>query len=159
MEPKPAQKDLFGAKTQGINYELFRPKYLPELLDKCIDGLPHRRNYMDVATGTGQVLFPHCEKFSGTSIGSDISDNMLKVASQRAEEVKARTGLNIQILKQDCLTPPQEGLKFDLITVGEAIHWFDVDRFLELTSKCLTEDGMFVCLGYYLERFDPVGTA
>jgi|JI6StandDraft_1071083.scaffolds.fasta_scaffold41847_5 ubiquinone/menaquinone biosynthesis C-methylase UbiE len=151
------KKDLFGHKTQGVNYELFRPKYLQELLDHCVEGLPHRRNFMDVATGTGQVLFPLCEKFSGVVIGTDISSNMLKVASEKAAEVKNRTGLDIRILKQECLEPPPDNLKFDLIAVGEAIHWFNVDAFLELTKNRLTETGKFVCLGYYLDRIDPVG--
>jgi ubiquinone/menaquinone biosynthesis C-methylase UbiE len=39
---------------------------------------------MDVATGTGQVLLSIGEAFSKKVIGTDISDNMINVAKQKA---------------------------------------------------------------------------
>jgi|JI6StandDraft_1071083.scaffolds.fasta_scaffold25559_5 hypothetical protein len=52
-----SKKDLFGFVTQGINYELFRPRYPQALLGECLLGLKFRDTYLDVGTGTGQVLF------------------------------------------------------------------------------------------------------
>jgi methylase of polypeptide subunit release factors len=80
------KKDLFGFVTQGLNYELFRPKYPGALLGECLRGLKMKNNYLDVATGTGQVLFKLCGEFKGTLIGTDISENMLKAAQTKAYE-------------------------------------------------------------------------
>ena len=71
--------DAFGFKTQGINYDKFRPKYPPSFLLRTLTLLPHRRNYLDVATGTGLLLFALAPHFQ-SSLGIDISKNMLDTA-------------------------------------------------------------------------------
>jgi ubiquinone/menaquinone biosynthesis C-methylase UbiE len=73
--------DAFGFKTQGINYDKFRPRYPQSFLDRTLALLPHRKNYLDIATGTGLLLFalaPHFQR----SRGVDISKNMLDTAEQ-----------------------------------------------------------------------------
>ena len=51
------QKDLFRYKTQGINYDIYRPKYPTSMLNKAITQLKGKTRYLDIATGTGQILF------------------------------------------------------------------------------------------------------
>jgi ubiquinone/menaquinone biosynthesis C-methylase UbiE len=51
------KKDLFGYQTQGINYDIYRPKYPTSMLNKLITQLKGKKRYLDVATGTGQILF------------------------------------------------------------------------------------------------------
>jgi ubiquinone/menaquinone biosynthesis C-methylase UbiE len=72
------QKDLFGFQTQGINYELYRPKYPTSMLNKVIGQIKGKNRYLDIATGTGQILFQMCNNFE-YSQGLDISQNMLSV--------------------------------------------------------------------------------
>jgi ubiquinone/menaquinone biosynthesis C-methylase UbiE len=49
--------DNFGFKTQGINYDAFRPKYPASLFLNTLNKLPKKNKYLDVAMGTGQLLF------------------------------------------------------------------------------------------------------
>lgn len=72
------QKDLFGFQTQGINYELYRPTYPTSMLNKVIGQIKGKNRYLDIATGTGQILFQMCNNFE-YSQGLDISQNMLSV--------------------------------------------------------------------------------
>ena len=68
--------DNFGLFTQGKNYGKFRPIYPECLYNYTLDKIKGRNLYLDVAMGTGQLLFkiaPHFNK----SVGIDISDKML----------------------------------------------------------------------------------
>ena len=71
------KKDLFGFVTQGAHYEQFRPKYPLTLIGECLKNLPKKDNFLDVATGTGQLLFPLAADFKERRIGTDISDKMI----------------------------------------------------------------------------------
>jgi ubiquinone/menaquinone biosynthesis C-methylase UbiE len=51
------KKDLFGYENQGKKYDLYRPQYPKTLLEALIKRIKHRNRYIDVATGTGQILF------------------------------------------------------------------------------------------------------
>lgn len=62
--------------------------------------------------------------------------------------------MDIEIVKQDCLAPAPYGIKFDLITVGQALHWFDVNKFLRHSKTMLNPHGKVACLGYYVDRID-----
>lgn len=79
---------------------------------------------------------------------------MVQVARQKAHEVNKRSSKNIEIYQQDCLAPAPHGLKFDLITVGQALHWFDVDKFMAHSKSMLNPQGKLACLGYYVDRID-----
>lgn len=73
------ESDPFGFKTQGSNYEAFRPRYPQKMLDKCLSKLKGRNKYLDIATGTGQVLFALAPAFK-SALGTDISEKMLAVS-------------------------------------------------------------------------------
>ena len=68
--------DIFGFKTQGINYDKFRPKYPPVFIERYLKVLKHKNRYLDIATGTGQLLFAFAPHFT-YSKGVDISKNMI----------------------------------------------------------------------------------
>ena len=51
------KKDLFGFKTQGPKYDQFRPKYPKHFLLDPLKRLKNKNRYLDIAVGTGQVLF------------------------------------------------------------------------------------------------------
>lgn len=67
--------DNFGFKTQGKNYDAFRPLYPMQLYSKTLSKLQHKHRYLDVAMGTGQLLFPLSEYFR-KSKGIDPSPKM-----------------------------------------------------------------------------------
>ncbi len=68
------KKDLFGYDTQGKLYDTFRPRYPQSQLSSTLSHLPSklRNRYLDIATGTGQLLFHFCSHFKHSE-GIDIS--------------------------------------------------------------------------------------
>ena len=50
-------KDLFGFKTQGKLYDAYRPQYPKEQLQATLKRVSRKHKYLDIATGTGQILF------------------------------------------------------------------------------------------------------
>lgn len=83
---------------------------------------------------------------------------MLEVTRQKAVEVGKRCNLDIRILNRDCLEKAPDNLKFDLITVGQALHWFNVDKFLQNSKEMLTKDGRLAVLGYYAGEISAIDT-
>ena len=71
------KKDFF-AFTQGSKYEKFRPKYPSNFLTKTLNRVPVKNKYLDIATGTGQLLFEIARHFK-KSKGIDISEKMISV--------------------------------------------------------------------------------
>lgn len=49
--------DIFGFKTQGANYDKFRPRYPKSLIEKALTTTKNKGKYLDIATGTGYLLF------------------------------------------------------------------------------------------------------
>ena len=71
--------DSFGFETQGKNYGKFRPSYPQPLYMQTVNSLTSRDKYLDIAMGTGQLLF-NIAPFFNSSKGLDISDKMLEAA-------------------------------------------------------------------------------
>jgi len=67
--------DNFEFKTQGVNYDAFRPKYPADLYMKTLNKIGHKNKYIDVAMGTGQLLFILSDFFK-KSVGVDPSHKM-----------------------------------------------------------------------------------
>ena len=55
----------------------------------------------------------------------------------------------IKLIKTDCLDQLTDYVRFSLVTVGEALHWFPVQDFIQHAAKnLLTSDGKLVVIGY-----------
>ncbi|EAS03425.2 UbiE/COQ5 family methyltransferase (macronuclear) [Tetrahymena thermophila SB210] len=158
----PSQtKDYFGNEQNQVkNYEAYRPKYPNEIISLMKETAESgdKKAYLDIACGTGQLLFQlqnHFEK----SIGTDISEKQLSVVE---ELIKSNNLSNsVYSIKADCHQLPnilqEKNLptKFDLITVGQALHWFDVHPFLKMVGKDLLKpDGSLIIASYYFKTYD-----
>ena len=44
-------------------------------------------------------------------------------------------------------------MKFDLITIGQAYHWFDGSKFINFTKTILDKNGILCILGYKKQHF------
>lgn len=120
---------MWEHKTQGVNYDRYRPSY-PSSIVSLVNPEPERRSaYLDVATGTGQLLFKLYDKFE-RAFGVDASEQMTQVSAAKATEINQREGRSIDVQRKDCLHVHEvvaEDSRFDLVTVGEALHWFPID--------------------------------
>jgi len=79
------KKDLFGFETQGSNYDVYRPKYPPAMIGNLVENIRDRNRYLDVATGTGQLLL-EISPFFQNSEAIDKSQKMIDVCGQKVEQ-------------------------------------------------------------------------
>ncbi|CAM3358261.1 hypothetical protein FLLO111716_06105 [Flavobacterium longum] len=136
-------KDNFS--KQAAAYAQFRPHYPEEMIDAILRHVNAGDCALDVATGNGQVavlLTQHFEKVYAT----DISQKQIDHAAQRPNvyyhvEAAERTRFNDH--------------QFDLITVAQAIHWFDFESFYKEVDRILKPDGIFAVMGYGLLKTNP----
>ena len=110
-------KDLFSAQSK--EYASSRPTY-PRALFEFIVGLVDEKNLAwDCATGNGQAALVLTDYFKQV-IASDISARQLENARQESN-------IKYQIFRAE--DTPLKDNSVDLITIAQALHWFDLDRF------------------------------
>jgi ubiquinone/menaquinone biosynthesis C-methylase UbiE len=136
-------KDLFS--KQAVEYAKYRPNY-PQALYDCI--FNHVRNFdlaWDCATGNGQAAAALAKKFRHV-IATDISTKQIQQAESKPN-----------IIYQVC---PAEKTSFhdhsfDLVTVAQALHWFDFDLFYPELRRVLKPKGLFAAWSYGVARVSP----
>ncbi len=135
-------KDNFS--TQASGYAQFRPTYPPELFDFLFK---HSQNFdraWDCATGNGQIAAVLAERFRQVE-ATDISENQLKNATQKPN-------IRYQLGRAEATDFPDHS--FDLVTVGQAAHWFDFEKFYPEVQRVLKPGGLLALVGYNLLRVD-----
>lgn len=131
-------KDNFSA--QALGYANFRPHYPAEMIHYIIGQVNDKGTALDVATGSGQVALGLAAYFDKV-YASDISEKQLQ---------HAETAPNIYYSVSSAENLGFDDESFDLITVGQAIHWFNFDAFYKEVNRLLKNDGVFAVLGYGL---------
>jgi len=135
-------KDNFS--QHASDYARFRPGYPEAMVDYIQAHTNNHTQAWDCATGNGQLalqLSGYFEKVFAT----DISATQLAMAPQVA---------NIVYLQKPAEKTVFEDAQFDLISVAQAIHWFDFDAFYKEVYRCLKPEGLFVVAGYGLLKIN-----
>ena len=82
----------YGWDKAAIYYENFWQRQLKPAQDKLLEmaELKPGEKLIDIACGTGLVSFPAAEKLgrNGFVLATDISDNMVKIGNESANEKK-----------------------------------------------------------------------
>lgn len=120
------------------SYAAFRPKYPPELIRHLAELAPRRELAWDCGTGNGQAAVLLAEHFTRVH-ATDASRDQLAHAVPHAR-VTYRVGLE-----------SDSGLaagSADLITVAQALHWFDLARFYAEVRRVLVKDGLLAVWCY-----------
>ncbi|MDO8971529.1 MAG: class I SAM-dependent methyltransferase, partial [Saprospiraceae bacterium] len=110
-------KDNFS--TQSAGYARFRPGYPAQMFDFLFQNCANFGAAWDCATGNGQIAEVLATRFQLVE-ATDISANQLKNAVQKP---------NIHYQVGSAETPGFPAHSFDLVTVGQAAHWFDFEQF------------------------------
>jgi ubiquinone/menaquinone biosynthesis C-methylase UbiE len=129
-------KDLFS--KQAKTYAQFRPEYTDELYDFILQHVDNQQVAWDCATGNGQaakVLAGHFTKVYAT----DLSQKQLDNAVQKE---------NIFYSCQTAESTNFEDNTFDLITVAQAAHWFDFDKFYAEVKRVAKPNATIAIWGY-----------
>lgn len=131
-------KDNFS--TQSDDYARFRPVYSQELIDYLISLTDHHESCWDCGTGNGQLAVQLAETFQKIN-ATDISQKQLENAVQKS---------NIEYSLQPAEQTNFPDNHFDLITVAQAAHWFDFERFNPEVKRILKSNGVIALFGYGL---------
>jgi SAM-dependent methyltransferase len=134
-------KDNFS--TGSEQYACYRPSYPAALFDYLLSLVPRRERAWDCGTGNGQVAIVLAESF-GRVDATDISAAQLQNAVRHA-----RIDYTLQPAEK---TAFPDGA-FDLITVAQAIHWYDFDAFYREVNRVIGPGGVLAVIGYHLPRF------
>jgi len=137
-------KDNFS--TQSDKYARFRPDYPEELFDYLLSIVPGRENAWDCGTGNGQVARVLAASFNRV-MATDISQQQIDNAVRHE---------HIQYSVQRAEKTTFQDNTFDLITVAQAIHWFNFDAFYEEVQRTIRTGGVLAVIGYGLIQINPV---
>jgi SAM-dependent methyltransferase len=126
-------------------YAQYRIDYPPELYGFLLPLVSDRQKAWDCATGNGQVadvLAVHFETVEAT----DISSQQLEKAVQKP---------NITYTVCPAEQTPFPDQNFDLITVAQALHWFDADAFHQEVRRVAKPGAILAEWGYAVVQIDP----
>jgi ubiquinone/menaquinone biosynthesis C-methylase UbiE len=131
-----ARKDYFSnhAKT----YATFRPTYPAELFDFIFSHVHGFTNAWDCATGNGQVARHLIHRFKQVH-ATDISQPQLDNAFQAPSIIYS---------KQPAENTNFSNETFDLITVAQALHWFDTNKFFTEVERVGKKNSVLAIWGY-----------
>lgn len=134
-------KDNFS--KQSAEYKKYRPTYPAELYKEILRLCPGRSECWDCGTGNGQaaaVLSTFFDKVQAT----DISAQQLKNAVKKDNIIYSVARASKTDFKDE---------QFDLITVAQAVHWFDQQNYCKEFRRVLKKDGLVAIWGYQLPKF------
>ncbi len=138
-----SKKDYFSGHSRL--YATFRPTYPDALYQFIFNHLQSRSSAWDCATGNGQVAHVLAKHFKQVH-ATDISQQQLDNAHQ-AE--------NILYSVQPAEKTNFPDQTFDLITVGQAMHWFDLTQFYTEVRRVIKPDGLLAVWGYSVCSVNP----
>jgi SAM-dependent methyltransferase len=131
-------KDRFS--TQSAGYARFRPRYPEAWYHWLLAQTPGRDQLWDCATGNGQAALALAPQFRHT-YATDLSAAQLAAAEPHPA---------ITYLCCPAEQTPFDAASFDLITVAQAVHWFDFEAFYAEVRRVGKPGGLLALWGYGL---------
>ena len=133
-------KDHFS--RQAADYAKFRPRYPQELFRYLATVAPGNALAWDCATGNGQAAVALADQFKRV-IATDASGKQVANA-----EAHARVEYRVAPAEESGIEPNT----VDLITVAQALHWFDLERFYSEARRVLMPRGVVAAWAYKLAQ-------
>ena len=126
-------------------YAAFRPGYPPSLFLHLAALAPRRRTAWDCATGSGQAAQGLAEHFE-TVWATDASPAQLAAALPHPR-------IHYRVARAEA--SGLEAGSIDLLTVAQAVHWFDLQQFYAEARRVLAPRGVLAVWCYDLMEIDP----
>ncbi len=129
-------KDNFSSGSD--KYARYRPGYPDAFFNHLKPRIKEPENACDCATGNGQIAGKLAAQFSRV-FATDISQQQIENA------VKASNIFySVQPAEQTTFPPDF----FNLVTVGQAIHWLDFEKFFMEVERTCRKNAVLVLIGY-----------
>jgi ubiquinone/menaquinone biosynthesis C-methylase UbiE len=119
-------------------YREARPTYPPRLFAWLAQQAPDRQFAWDCGCGNGQATVALADHFTHV-IGTDPSANQIAAA-----EPRATIEYRVESAEHSSLT----GASASLVTVAQALHWFDHAAFYAEVKRVLKPNGLFAAWAY-----------
>lgn len=127
------------------DYAKFRPRYPEELFQYLASIVPKRKLAWDCATGNGQAAIALAGVFEDV-IATDASERQIANA-----EPHAHVAYRVAPAENSGI----DSNTIDLITIAQALHWFDLDRFYTEANRVLKPHGAVAAWAYNLLCITP----
>lgn len=135
-------KDLFSDQSKA--YAAFRPTYPAELFEFVLSDVKNLDRAWDCATGNGQVardLSKHFRKVVATDL-----------SQQQLDEAFQASNIEYSLSKAEKTSFADDS--FDLITVGQALHWINTSEFYPEASRVGKPGSTIAVWGYSMLSVD-----
>ncbi|HEX8494300.1 MAG TPA: class I SAM-dependent methyltransferase [Pyrinomonadaceae bacterium] len=136
-------KDYFS--THSIAYAKYRPRYPSALFEYLSALAPQHERAWDCATGNGQAALG-LTPFFRQVIATDASQSQIESAQQHE-----RITYRVATAEQTDI----EATSVDLVTVAQALHWFDLEAFYAEVRRVLKASGVLAVWAYNLLEIEP----
>ena len=140
---KTAQ-DLFS--KHASTYKRYRPSYPDRLYELILSNTAGLEVCWDVGCGNGQVAARLADAFDKVE-ATDLSEHQIALAEQRPN-------IHYQVGRAERTNFRDH--TFVLITVGQAVHWFDHEAFNQEVMRVMKPGGTVAVWCYELLKVSPV---
>jgi SAM-dependent methyltransferase len=131
--------------TDGDGYAKFRPRYPDALFDFLARAAPARDAVWDAGTGNGQAAVGLARWFAHVT-ATDASASQI-------EQAIPHPRVSYRVCPAEACG--MEDSSFDLVSVAQAVHWFDRDRFWPEARRVLRPRGTIAIWTYLLFEITP----
>jgi SAM-dependent methyltransferase len=138
-------KDHFSGLA--AQYAAFRPTYPPALFDFLARLCSKRQKAWDCACGNGQATGAVAERFAAV-IATDASPQQLSAAPPHD---------NVTYRVARAEDSGIDSASVDLVTVAQALHWFNLDSFYDEAERVLVPHGVIAVWAYGVLHVDGDG--
>jgi SAM-dependent methyltransferase len=134
--------DHFSSTSR--EYSFSRPTY-PDVLYRFLNDItPNKDIAWDCATGNGQAAIGLCKYFKNV-IASDASKGQLEYQFNRNNIMYEMFPAEKADIRDNSV---------DLITVAQAAHWFDLDKFYREVTRISKSNGVLAIWSYGMDKID-----
>lgn len=133
---KPAFHDHFS--TIATRYADFRPHYPAALFDYLATLVPRESLVWDCAAGNGQATVDLATRFARV-VATDASEEQIQAAPPLA---------NVEFRVAPAEASGMDDGSVALVTVAQALHWFELERFYREAGRVLRTGGVLAVWAY-----------
>jgi SAM-dependent methyltransferase len=130
--------------TISADYATYRPRYPDGLFTALAGAVPRHELAWDCATGTGQAAGELTRWFNRV-VASDASPSQVRKGERRESVAYVAAQAEAASLRS---------ASADLITVAQALHWIELDRFYAEARRILAPGGLLAVWTYGRHRVD-----
>ncbi|KAG1346306.1 Embryo-abundant protein EMB-like [Cocos nucifera] len=140
-------------EKQAATYAVARPTYPKEWFAKLASLTAHHTLAWDAGTGNGQAAVSIAEHYEQV-IATDVSEAQLNHAIPHPKVQYVHTPLSTP--EPDLVSILGGEGSVDLVTVAQAVHWFDLSRFYYLVNRVLRKPGGVIAVWGYNYNMSPL---